>query len=252
MYSQPVVVDGMVFTTYISGAVVAWGIPPAGASTLYSFSAASFLPSAAPGAIASAFGSGMQGATVTVKDGAGTSTPATVLFSSPGQVNFLMPADAAAGPGTVSVTNANGNTLSTALQISAVAPGIFSANGNGKGVAAAQVLLIGSDGSGKYVAVAQCGAASGSCVAQPVSLGSGQAALILYGTGIRGLSSLDNVRCIIGGVSAPVLYAGPQNGFQGLDQVNVQIPAELAGRGEVNVTLSVDGQLSNTVTVSFQ
>jgi uncharacterized protein (TIGR03437 family) len=175
-----------------------------------------------------------------------------VLFSSSGQVNFLVPADAATGPGAVKVTTANGNTLSTALRISDVAPGIFAANGNGKGVAAAQVLLIGSDGSGKYVATAQCGAAPGSCVALPVSLGSGQAALILYGTGIRGLSSLDNVRCTIGGVSAPVLYAGPQNSFQGLDQVNVQIPAALAGRGEVNVTLSVDGQLSNTVTVSFQ
>jgi uncharacterized protein (TIGR03437 family) len=90
-------------------------------------------------------------------------------------------------------------------------------------------------------------------VAQPIHLGTtGQAVLILYGTGIRGFTSLDNVRCTVGGISAPILYAGPQNTFAGLDQVNVQLPAELAGRGEVDVTLWVDGQLSNTVTVSFQ
>jgi uncharacterized protein (TIGR03437 family) len=252
LYSQPVVVDGTVFTTYVSGEVAAWRIPAAGATTLYSFSAASFLPSAAPGAIASAFGSGLEGASVTVEDGAGNVEDATVLFSSSGQINYLLPADAASGRGAVNMTTVNGDTLSTALEISNVAPGIFSANGNGKGVAAAQVVLIGSDGSQGYVPVAQCGAAPGSCVAQPVSLGGNSAALILYGTGIRGLSSLDNVSCTIGGVSARVLYAGPQYTFDGLDQVNVQIPPELAGQGEVNITLSVDGQLSNTVTVRFQ
>jgi uncharacterized protein (TIGR03437 family) len=252
MYSQPVVVDGVVFATYVSGEVVAWRIPAGGASTMYNFSAASFLPSLTPGAIASAFGSGLQGAAVTVQDSGGNLEQANVLFSSPGQINYLVPADAATGPGAVKVTTANGSVLSTALQLSDVAPGIFAANGNGKGVAAAQVLLIGSDGSQKYVSVAQCGAAPGSCVAQPVNLGTGQAALILYGTGIAGLSSLDNVRCTIGGVNAQVLYAGPQNTLQGLDQVNVQIPPELAGRGEVDVVLSVDGQLANTVTVSFR
>jgi uncharacterized protein (TIGR03437 family) len=187
-----------------------------------------------------------------VEDGAGNLEPAAVLFSSTGQINYLVPDDAASGRGTVTVTTGNGDTLSTALQISDVAPGIFAANGNAKGVAAAQALLIGPDGSQQYVPVAQCGAAPGSCVARPIAVGTGQAVLILYGTGIRGFTSMDNVRCTIGGVSAPILYAGPQNTFAGLDQVNVQLPAELAGRREVDVTLWVDGQLSNTVTVSFQ
>jgi len=253
MYSQPVVVDGTIFTTYISGETAAWAIPPATAATLYSFSAASFLSSLAPGAIASAFGTGLAGASVTIEDGAGTLTKATVLFSSSGQINYLVPDDAATGRGAVTVTTSSGGTLSTALQISDVAPGIFAANGNAKGVAAAQAVLISPDGSQQYVAVARCGAAPGSCVAQPIHLETtGQASLILYGTGIRGFTSLDNVRCTVGGISAPILYAGPQDTFAGLDQVNVQLPAELAGRGEVDVTLWVDGQLSNTVTVSFQ
>ena len=252
LYSQPVVVNGTVFTTYISGEAVAWAIPAAGATTLYSESGASFLPSVAPGAIASAFGSGLQGAGVTVQDGGGNSEAATVLFSSASQINYLIPADAAPGRGLVTVTTPAGSTSSTALAIDDVAPGIFSANGNGQGVAAAQAVLIGPDGSQNYVPAAQCGTTAGSCVAQPIRLGNGTAALILYGTGIRGFTSLDNVRCTIGGVGAAVLYAGPQGSFAGLDQVNVQIPAELAGRGQVDVTLWVDGQLSNTVNVSFQ
>ena len=252
LFSQPVVVDGTVFTTYVSGEVAAWEIPAVTATSLFSFSAASFLPSFAPGAIASAFGSGLEGATVTVEDGAGTVQPATLLFSSSGQINYLLPDDAAAGRGAVNVTTATGSTLSTAIEISDVAPGIFAANGNGKGAAAAQVVLISSDGSQKYLPVAQCGAAPGSCVTQPITLGSNTAVLILYGTGIRGLTSLDNVNCTIGGVAATVLYAGPQYTYDGLDQVNVQIPPELAGRGEVNVTLSINGQLSNTVAVRFQ
>jgi uncharacterized protein (TIGR03437 family) len=252
IFSQPVVVNGTVFTTYASGEAAAWAIPPASTTTLYSFSAASFLSSVAPGAIASAFGTGLQGAKVAVEDGAGTLQPAQVLFSSTGQINYLVPADAAIGRGAVTVTAANGATLSTALQISSVAPGIFAANGNAKGVAAAQALVIAPDGLQSYVSAAQCGTAPGSCVPRPIRIGTGPAFLILYGTGIMGFTSLDNVHCTIGGVSAPVLYAGPQNTFTGLDQVNVQIPAELAGRGEVTVVLSVDGQLANPVTVNVQ
>lgn len=252
IYSQPVVVDGTIYSTYVSGDVIAWQIPPADTSTLYSFSAASGLPSFGPAGIASAYGTGLDGASVTVEDSTGTVYPAQVLFSSSNQINYLVPDAAAGGRGAVNVITAAGNTLSTALQISDVAPGIFSANGDAKGVAAAQVLLTGADGSQQFVPVAQCGADPGSCIAQPVDMMGDQGTLVLYGTGIRGLSSMDNVWCTIGGVAAPVLYAGPQNGFAGLDQVNVAIPAELAGRGEVDVVLSVDGQLANTVTVSFK
>jgi uncharacterized protein (TIGR03437 family) len=58
--------------------------------------------------------------------------------------------------------------------------------------------------------------------------------------------------CTIGGVPASVEYAGSQNGFVGLDQVNVRIPAGLKGRGEVDVVLLVDGQRSNTVKVNIK
>jgi uncharacterized protein (TIGR03437 family) len=74
--------------------------------------------------------------------------------------------------------------------------------------------------------------------------------LTLFGTGVRKNTGLTNVHATIGGVDAPVTFAGAQGQFVGLDQINVQIPASVRGRGDVPVVLSVDGQTSNTVTIN--
>ncbi|MGH9936926.1 MAG: hypothetical protein ACREAM_11815, partial [Blastocatellia bacterium] len=79
-----------------------------------------------------------------------------------------------------------------------------------------------------------------------------QVFLILNGTGIRGRSSLSSVAAQVGGVDAEVLFAGPQSEFVGLDQVNLRLPRGLAGRGEVNVVLTVDGKTANTVRINVK
>ena len=83
-------------------------------------------------------------------------------------------------------------------------------------------------------------------------MGSDTLYLVLYGTGIRNRSSLSSVTCTINGQSLPVAYAGPQPQYPGLDQVDVLLPASLKGAGQVNVTLTADGQVSNTATLTFQ
>ena len=51
----------------------------------------------------------------------------------------------------------------------------------------------------------------------------------------------------------PVLYAGAQATFAGLDQVNIgPLPASLAGKGTVNLVLTVESQTANTVEVAFK
>jgi uncharacterized protein (TIGR03437 family) len=75
--------------------------------------------------------------------------------------------------------------------------------------------------------------------------------LTLFATGLRKNSGLANVHATIGGVDAPVLFAGAQTEFAGLDQVNLQIPDALRGRGIVPIVLTVDGQTSNSVTVNI-
>jgi len=73
--------------------------------------------------------------------------------------------------------------------------------------------------------------------------------LLLFGSGIRYRSGLTGVKAVIGGENAEVLYAGLQPESVGLDQINVRLPRSLMGRGEVNVVLTVDGRVANTVTV---
>jgi uncharacterized protein (TIGR03437 family) len=79
-----------------------------------------------------------------------------------------------------------------------------------------------------------------------------QVFLILFGTGIRQFSANLPLAAQIGGVNAPVAYAGAQGGFVGLDQINVQVPRSLSGRGAVDVSLTLDAQTANPVSVVIQ
>jgi uncharacterized protein (TIGR03437 family) len=130
---------------------------------------------------------------------------------------------------------------------------LFSANFDGKGAPAAQAVTVAPDSTRTVQAVARCGTAPGSCVASPIDIGpSGtQVILVLYGTGIRGRSSLAAVTARVGGIDAAVQYGGAQPQFTGLDQVNVAIPRELAGRGDVDVALTVDGKPANVVRINI-
>jgi len=183
----------------------------------------------------------------------GTQQAEEIFYSSANQINYLIPDGTALGRATVNVSAASG-ILTGVIEVSNVAPGIFSANSDGKGIAAAQALRVKADGTRISVAVVQCGSSAGSCVALPIDLGAAgdQVFLSLFGTGLRNRTRLENVSCSIGGVTASVLYAGAQMSFDGLDQVDVQIPVSLRGRGDVDVVLSVDGQRSNTVKVNIQ
>jgi uncharacterized protein (TIGR03437 family) len=60
------------------------------------------------------------------------------------------------------------------------------------------------------------------------------------------------VACKIGGADAEVLFAGAAPGFVGLDQSNVRLPCSLAGRGEVDVVMTVDGKAANMVKINVR
>jgi uncharacterized protein (TIGR03437 family) len=87
----------------------------------------------------------------------------------------------------------------------------------------------------------------------PIDLGpeADQVFLTLYGTGLRNRSSLANVSVKIGGIEAPVQYAGPQGEYAGMDQVNVRLPRSLAGHSQARVDLTVDGQVANATFPFF-
>ena len=91
-------------------------------------------------------------------------------------------------------------------------------------------------------------------IARPLDLGpeGERVYLVLFGTGIRQRSSLASVIATIGGTYAEVSYAGAQDDLVGVDQVNVLVPRSLAGRGEIDVSLSVEAQMANPVRVNLK
>jgi len=60
------------------------------------------------------------------------------------------------------------------------------------------------------------------------------------------------VTVTIGTETVQAIYAGPQPSIPGLDQVNVPLSLNLRGAGLVNVTVTVDGVVSNTGQIDIQ
>jgi uncharacterized protein (TIGR03437 family) len=172
---------------------------------------------------------------------------------SPGQINLIIPDATASGTATFTI---NGDTaaITATGNIQSVVPTLFSMNGTRMGGVAAAVAIRTDNGNPQVqssVPVFQCN--SSGCVSIPIDLGVDTPVyLSLYGTGIRNRSSLSNVSVTINSIGVPVLYAGPQAQFDGLDQINVLLTLNLRGSGESNVVLKTDGQTANTVTVNVK
>lgn len=193
----------------------------------------------------------LAGTTVKVKDSAGTERLAPLFFVAPTQVNYLIPPGTAAGAATITITSGDGSISNGEVAISSVGPGLFTANASGQGIAAATVFRVKADGSQIYEAVSRFDPAQGKVVPAPIdlSLAGDQVFLLLFGTGCKGRSSLVSVQSEIGGLPVETLYVGPQGDFVGLDQINLRLPNNLAGRGEVQIKLLIDGKAANVVTV---
>lgn len=144
----------------------------------------------------------------------------------------------------------NGRISATgAVEITNLSPGLFSADASGRGLAAALALRIKSDGAQVYEPTVRFDPALNRFVAVPIDVSNPaeQVYLILFGTGFRQRSSLAGVQAQIAGVLSEVSFAGAQDDLIGIDQCNVRLLPSLAGRGESNVELMVDGKAANTV-----
>lgn len=196
----------------------------------------------------------LAGTVARVRDNAGAERSAPLFFVAPSQVNFQVPAGTVNGPATITVTSSDSTVSVGTLNIATVAPGLFTANASGQGVAAAVALRMKADGTQMFEPVARFDSGQNRFVPVPIDLGAtgDQMFLILNGTGFRFRSSLSAVTATIGGMNVEVLYAGPVDGFVGLDQANLRIPRSLAGRGVVEVVMIIDGKIANTITVQIK
>jgi uncharacterized protein (TIGR03437 family) len=219
--------------------------------------------------IVAGFGSGLASTTATasalplpttlgnvsvkVRDSQSVERDAALFFVSPTQINFRIPTRTALGLTTIRVFSGANLVASGTVQVASVAPGIFTADASGRGLAAANQLRLRPDSSQIWDVIGRYDTQLNQFVAQPIDLnfGADQLFLILYGTGLRGMSNQSNVRVTINGINAEVTFAGAQGSNEGLDQINARIPAA-CGNGEVDVIVTVDGQVANTVRVAVR
>jgi uncharacterized protein (TIGR03437 family) len=127
-------------------------------------------------------------------------------------------------------------TLSTVLGATAVPPASAALYAEG-----ARAVTVHADGTQSVRPVRS----------SPVDLGASTDRVVLqfYASGVSGASE---VRVQIGGQEVRVLYAGGAGHFPGLDQVGVEVPRSLLGRGAAPVVMTVDGHATNPVHVQIQ
>ena len=187
------------------------------------------------------FGANLSGATVQFD-----ALTAPIIYSSSSQLNLQVPWELQSKSSSQVTVTANSVTSAPqTVAVGTLGPGIFSlgAPQGGQGAIAnltgmvvdasspahaGDYLQIYATGLGAVTNTPQTGATA---VASPLSY------LVNYPTPT------------IGGLPAPVSFAGLAPGFVGLYQVNVQVPPGVAAGDAVPVTLSAGGITSNTVTI---
>ncbi len=195
----------------------------------------------------------LDGTQVMVRDSMNRESAAGLFWVSPGQVNYLVPQTIANGAATVTILRNGQPVAQGPATINNVAPGLFTANASGSGVAAAVILRV-RNGVGTYENVAQFNAQAQRFDPLQIDLGpqTDQVYLILFGTGFRNLPMQSAATANIGGTASTVVFAGAQGMLLGLDQANILLPRSLAGRGLLNVILNVSGVASNTVQINVR
>ncbi|MFN0111496.1 MAG: hypothetical protein ACKVZH_21740, partial [Blastocatellia bacterium] len=149
----------------------------------------------------------------------------------------------AVGAATISILRNGSVVASTIVNIVAVEPSLFTANASGTGFPAAILYRV------------RNGNLTTESVAPQIDLGpdGDVTVLVLYGGGIRKRSSLSAVTMKIGGINVGADFADAAPGFIGLDQINTAaLPRSLAGKGLVNLELTVDGKPANIVQLNFK
>jgi uncharacterized protein (TIGR03437 family) len=196
----------------------------------------------------------MQGVTMTMSVPGGSAF-VPLFFVSPGQINFQVPNFVASGPATVTLTITQGTqSTSVPVTVKPFSPSLFTTNAQGTGQASTVI-------------------AGTSTVAGPVNaVGASRPAktgdfISIYCTGLGAVTNFPGAGnpapsnqlsqtqqqpvVTIGGRPATVQFSGLAPGFVGLYQVNVQVPAGVAGDA-VPISLTIGGVTSNTATIAVQ
>ena len=206
-----------------------------------------------PGSLATAYGENLAAATEVTVNG----RPAVIFFVSSTQINYLIPPETELGTANIEVRAGNNLIASGTVIIGAVAPAVFTFSGDGQGIPVGYLVRAKDGGQPIYEEIAQYDAAAGRFVPKPINPGSEDEHLylVLFLTGVSHAAdengdgnANETVRLILGGDEITPLYAGAQGGLLGLDQLNVELPRSLGGRGLVNLSVTAAGATASNLT----
>lgn len=227
-------------------------------------STASFAPSpapVAPGSIATIFGSnlnsgvtvsfptiGLDGRLATSLGGASVTINgvlAPLFYSAPGQLIVQIPFELAGlATATVQATVGAQTSVSRSISLDAFAPGIFTANRQGTGAAAAlrqdNVTPVSAQNPARPNEIIVLYATGLGAVIPPLATGARS----------TGNPTVSTPIVTIDGIPGVVIFSGAAPGFTGLYQINVQIPASTRSASDIPVVLSIGGRQSNSVTIA--
>jgi uncharacterized protein (TIGR03437 family) len=199
----------------------------------------------------------LAGTRLYVRDAFGTERQAALFFVSPGQINFQIPPGTIPGLAMITVISSDGKTSVGFTNINYVTPSLFTANSNGTGVPTGAVYRVRANGTTAVEPLAQLQGTQYVPLPIDVSNQSEQVFLVIFGTGFRNRSALSAAGVTFTGngfnpIAGTVTFVGAQGSLVGLDQLNLRVPPSMAGRGEVNLVLSVEGKQANVVRVNFK
>jgi uncharacterized protein (TIGR03437 family) len=253
-------------TAQISGGLTANPNPPPVIASGGVLDAASYQlnSSVAPGSLVSIFGQFLSqqdakaGAlplptTLGITQVTVAGRPMPLLFAGGSQVNAMIPYDLPINA-THQIVIRRGNTISIPEPVSLLSSrsGVFTRDLTGKG--AAIVVKVATDGTQTIVSSATPASAYDAIVIYADGLGNVDPQAIAGSeTPISPLSqTLDPVTVTIGGISAPVVFAGLTPGFTGLYQINAYVPTGVAPGDNVPLVISQAGRASSSVTIAVR
>ena len=213
-------------------------------------SAASGTAVVAPDSLATLYVSApprIEGARLEVRDGAGTTHLAPLLYISQTQINFLVPAATARGEATLHLVTGSETVQVGTLEVERFAPALFMANP----VALTPAAWYTVAGSGESRPVFECLYANW-CEAAPIEPTANDSYLTFLGTGFGNATAAD-VKAVIRGLDLEVIAVMPRS-TPGLTEIRVRVPTENYDFWELpggEVVLSVDGVRANSGWLVF-
>jgi uncharacterized protein (TIGR03437 family) len=220
----------------------------------------------APGMLASAFATALAATTevppgagpvptlgglaVSILDSAGEQWPGGILYVSPEQVNFLIPAGVSVGPAQITFKSQTGAGKTATVELQRASPGLFIAESDGEGPPVGYAF---PGTSSEAVALYGKNPATGRLEPVPVAWGPSDGLFLkISGTGMRQLPGTAVMTARIGGVAVEVTELTSDPAVSGLDQLMIgPIPIQLAGRKNVPLLITAEGKTANVAIVSF-